>query len=157
MKEFYENFYKMCSATGIVEQLVTAGYLTDFTTISPVGAEQILKSKFKENVGFTEIYRSKFKKNNIGIVGKTGDPSSVSNKLNRFVLQYGYSEDVILEATDLYIKSVDNPTYIMQADYFIFKRDGFKSEEKSMLASFCEQVVDNRDGEGEIKSYGDTL
>lgn len=146
----------MCQATGIIDQLVTAGYLLDELTISPIGAEQILKSKIKEDVGFGEIYRAKFKKNNIGIAGKTGDPSSVLNKLNRFVLQYGYSEDVILKATDLYLKSTDNPIYIMEADYFIFKRDGYKSEEKSKLASFCEQILDNEIVEGD-ESYGDTL
>jgi hypothetical protein len=67
------------------------------------------------------------------------DRISVSNKLKRFILQFGYSKEQIMVATKNYITEMrGSPDYIQEADYFIFKKDHKKNEERSKLAAWCE-------------------
>lgn len=140
MIDNFENFYKLCLVTGVVKQLEQAGFLTDENTLSNLGAEQILKV-YDVEITIGEKFKEKFSKKNIGIAGKLGDKSAVINKLKRFKLQYGYNDETILKAVDLYLQENRlKPQFIMKADYFIFKRDGFKSEERSELSVWCEMV-----------------
>lgn len=79
-------------------------------------------------------------------VGSMGDKMNVIKKLSIFMNSYPeYGKEIILKATDRYIKHTakDNYKYIMQLDYFISKlREDGKT---SMLASICEEVVEGVD------------
>ena len=144
----FENFYKLCLVTGVVKQLEQAGFLVDENTLSNLGAEQVLKV-YDVEISVAEKYKEKFSKKHIGVAGKLGDKIAIINKLKRFKLQYGYSDEVILKAVDLYLQENRlKPQFIMKADYFIFKRDGFKNEERSELAVWCETV-----DEEDVKIY----
>lgn len=137
LENFHENFYKLCSSLGIVEQLVTSGYLESPTLINNKGAEQLVKANLTDDLSWIEEYRELFKKSNTGRPGLCSDLLSVTNKMKRFQVQFGYTKDQILEATRDYIKDTD-PNFIQEADYFIFKKDGKKNEERSKLAAWCE-------------------
>lgn len=137
LENFHENFYKLCLSLGVVDQLVTSGYLESPTLINNKGAEQLVKANVVEDLSWIEEYRELFKKANTGRAGLCSDLLSVTNKMKRFQVQFGYSKDQILEATRSYIKDTD-PSFIQEADYFIFKKDGKKNEERSKLAAWCE-------------------
>lgn len=137
LDNFHENFYKLCTSLGIVDQLVTAGYLETPTMITNKGAEQLVKANLTDDLSWIEEYRDLFKKANTGRAGLCSDSLSVTSKMKRFQIQFGYSKDQILQATKDYIKDTD-PSFIQEADYFIFKKDGKKNEERSKLAAWCE-------------------
>lgn len=137
LENFHENFYKLCLSLGVVDQLVTSGYLENPTLINNKGAEQLVKANIVEELDWIEEYRELFKKANTGRAGLCSDLLSVTNKMKRFQVQFGYTKDQILEATRSYIKDTD-PSFIQEADYFIFKKDGKKNEERSKLAAWCE-------------------
>lgn len=139
MSDFNENFYKMCIALGVVDQLIQSGYMVDANTLSGKGAEQVVKAFVTEELDWVEEYRKLFSKNSTGKSGLMSDKISVSNKLKRFILQFGYSKEKILLATKNYITEMKGtPEFIQEADYFIFKRDNKKNEERSKLAAWCE-------------------
>lgn len=91
---------------------------------------------------FVDKYRDLFSSKSLKMAGKMGDRPSVLKKLERFKLQYPqFTEDIIFQATQDYIKAnLHQPMYIMDADNFIFKIERYKTEEKSRLAAFCEEV-----------------
>ena len=90
---------------------------------------------------FIEEYRMLFKDKKPGAMG---DKKGCGNKMVQFFEEYKeYANvDTILKATKRYIDSVNDYTYIKQADYFIYKDDKNK-QRTSMLASFCEEIVLN--------------
>lgn len=140
-----ENFYKLCQSLGIIDQLIESGFMLDPKTISNRGAEQLIKANLVDTPTFADKFREKFSKNNLGVAGKKGDPHSIVNKLKRFVVQYEYPEETILKAVDAYLmENQMKPQYIMKASNFVFKRQGFKDEEISELAVWCDEV-DNDD------------
>lgn len=99
-----------------------------------------LKNKLPDKtliLDWIEEYRNLFDKSNIGVAGKKSTSKSCQNKMEKFLKEYNYSKQQILEATKLYI-SKTNPLYIRQADYFISKIvDG---TETSTLATWCEEI-----------------
>lgn len=92
----------------------------------------------KEIESYVDEYRNLFK----GLKpGSMGDKKACVKKLVQFYKEYAEyaNKDLILSATKRYINSLNNYTYLKQADYFIFKQDHTKID-KSMLASYCEEI-----------------
>ena len=73
-----------------------------------------------------------------------GDKKACTKKMAKFYKEYPEyaSKEIVLKATKRYIDTLDNYQYLKQADYFIYKQDGSKID-KSLLAVYCEEVVDN--------------
>ena len=68
-----------------------------------------------------------------------GSPQAVKDKLTKWINNNPqYSFDDILKAADMYIKSVNNPTYLQRADYFIEKIE--KGVATSRLSAFIEEI-----------------
>lgn len=84
---------------------------------------------------------NKFSTKNLGVSGKTSDKSSVVKRLIKFLSEYDYTLDEILQATDLYISTLKQQgsiKYIRECGYFIFKKiDGV---DISDLAKWCEEL-----------------
>jgi hypothetical protein len=49
-----------------------------------------------------------------------------------------YTPENILKAADIYIKSLNNYTYLQQSDYFIYKKEGVA--EHSRLSAFIDEI-----------------
>jgi hypothetical protein len=89
-------------------------------------------------------YAQKFTKKNIGIIGKTSTPKLISEKLTRFMKEYKFDKETILNATDMYInfwKKQGKPQFIREAHYFVYKRTE-RGSETSDLASWCQTYLD---------------
>lgn len=142
-----KNFYQMCLETGIVEQLVKKGYMTDSHTISGKGFQQLVKGLKNskeppaEDLTWVENYRKLFSKDSCGIPGKMDDLYSVKAKMQRFIMQFNYSEEIIMKAATQYVKEHRNSPYITGAGYLIFKATENRSEERSLLAGLCEEMT----------------
>ncbi len=71
-------------------------------------------------------------------------PIAIINKMKNFVKRYGYSSDIIIKATKLYIEdrtnANDNHRYTRNSSYFISKDQGDKYI--SDLATWCKKVID---------------
>lgn len=85
--------------------------------------------------GFIEEFRNKWK----GLKpGSMGSLSTCKEKMKRWMQENPtYSSQQILNAANVYINSLDNYTYLQQADYFIYKKDG--KEESSRLSAFIDE------------------
>jgi hypothetical protein len=92
---------------------------------------------------FIEEFRDKWK----GLKpGSMGSLSTCKEKMKRWMRENPtYSPQQILNAADIYINSLNDNTYLQQADYFIYKKDG--KEESSRLSAFVDEteikVTDN--------------
>lgn len=88
---------------------------------------------------FIEEFRNKWK----GLKpGSMGSINSCKEKMKRWMQENPtYSPQQILTAAKIYINSLDNYTYLQQADYFIYKKDG--KEESSRLSSFVDEIDTN--------------
>lgn len=94
---------------------------------------------------FVDKYRKLFKGKKVGAMG---DRNACIKKFKWFFDMYPqYDEEIILTATEKYIKSCRNNEYVFlqQADYFIRKQDVDKIE-RSRLASYCEELDDKNEG-----------
>ena len=119
----------------------------DITTAlpeSPEPSEPSVKSSSKEIVlsaTFLGEFIGKFSTKNIGIAGKTTDKSSVVKRLIKFLTEYDYTLEEILQATDLYIdtlKQQGSIRFIRECGYFIYKKiDGV---DQSDLAKWCYEL-----------------
>ena len=49
-----------------------------------------------------------------------------------------YSKEDIIKAAKIYINSLDNYTFLQQADYFIYKKDAYG--ESSILSAFIDDI-----------------
>ena len=100
--------------------------------------DAILEAKISD---FIEDYRKLFKGKK---PGSMGDLQGCKDKMLLFFKEYSEFADkeLILAATSKYIESVNDYTYLKQADYFIYKHDNNKKR-ISMLAAMCEEVEDN--------------
>ncbi len=83
--------------------------------------------------------------------GSMGSEQACKDKLIRWMeLNPKYSKEQILNAVDIYLKSLNNYTYLQQADYFIYKKEG--RDEHSRLSAFIdEELVNNDDWTSQIK------
>jgi hypothetical protein len=72
----------------------------------------------------------------------------LDNKLKKFVKEYKYTQETILEATKCYVEesAIKGYAYMKVANYFIYKNN------ESMLASACEAVKDGGVDSGGISS-----
>lgn len=86
--------------------------------------------------GFIEEFRNKWK----GLKpGSMGSLSTCKEKMKRWMRENPtYSPQQILKAADIYINSLNSLTYLQQADYFIYKKDG--KEESSRLSAFIDEI-----------------
>lgn len=74
--------------------------------------------------------------------GSMGSEKACRDKMYRWMEENPrYTIEDILKAAKLYIKSVNDLTYLQSADYFIFKKDS--KEESSRLSAFIDEV-DNK-------------
>lgn len=91
-----------------------------------------------EITNWIDEYRNEFKGFKVGAMG---DRKACINKMITFFKENPSYNDkaVVLRAARMYIASVNNPLYLMRADYFINKEDGNKNK-VSTLAIFVEEV-----------------
>ncbi len=95
-------------------------------------------SPFTVSNEFVKTYRDLFSKSKIQIIGKQGDEAAVKRNLIAFMKEYEVNEEQILKLAEMYIESVKDPTYIMQADYCLYKeKSGVKT---SKLGEFLEYL-----------------
>jgi hypothetical protein len=108
--------------------------------------DAILEAKITD---FIEQYRILFKGKKPGAMG---DLQGCKDKMLLFYKEYSdYADrDIILGATAKYINSINDYTYMKQADYFIYKEDNNKKK-TSLLASFCEEIQMNNGVYNEIQ------
>lgn len=72
-------------------------------------------------------------------VGSMGSENSCKDKMIRWMKENPrYSKQDILKSARIYLKSVNDYTYLQAADYFIFKKDG--KEESSRLSAFIDET-----------------
>ena len=85
---------------------------------------------------FIVEYRNKWK----GLKpGSMGGLSSCKMKMMRWMSDNpDYTPAQILKAADIYIQSLNNYTYLQQADYFIYKKEGYS--EQSRLSAFIDEI-----------------
>jgi hypothetical protein len=100
--------------------------------------EELTKTEVSD---WYEEYRELFKKTRKR--GSTGSRASVIEKLSRFVISYPeYTKEQILKATESYIRTcAPSYKYLMQADYFISKKDD-EGTVRSRLLTFLEEDID---------------
>ena len=72
-------------------------------------------------------------------VGSMGSLSSCKVKMMKWMEENPeYTSQQILKAADIYISSLNNYIYLQQADYFIYKKEGFS--EQSRLSAFIDEI-----------------
>lgn len=98
-----------------------------------VKSDRIINSELDSLVS---AFRGKFK----GLKpGSMGSESSCKLKLYRWMKENPqYTKEQILNAADVYVKSLNNYQYLQQADYFIYKKEG--RDEQSKLSAFIDEV-----------------
>lgn len=89
---------------------------------------------------------------------KAGSPSSCLRKMKDFFAKHpSVRKDDVIAATKMYITSVNDPNYLQQADYFIFKNSDNKSSFTSRLEQYLEILKESRKkigNNGGIKMMG---
>lgn len=76
---------------------------------------------------------------------KAGSASGCVKKMKDFFRKHpAVRKQDVIEATKLYIQTVDDPTYLQQADYFIIKNSDVKSSFSSRLEQFLELINDKK-------------
>ena len=82
---------------------------------------------------------------------KAGSLSSCTRKMKEFFKKHpAVRKQDVIEAAKMYIQSVNDPTYLQQADYFIFKNSDTKSSFTSRLEQYLELI---RLNQGESDNY----
>jgi hypothetical protein len=113
--------------------------LISIEKISSSNKKRIVKSDRLVNVelnSFINDFRNKFK----GLKpGSMGSESACKLKMFRWMKENPqYTSEQILNATEIYIKSLNNYQYLQQADYFIYKKEG--KDEQSKLSAFIDEI-----------------
>lgn len=86
---------------------------------------------------------------------KAGSSSSCLRKMKDFFAKHpSVRKDDVIAAAKMYISSVNDPTYLQQADYFIFKNSDTKSSFTSRLEQYLELLKESRKQVGGIKMMG---
>jgi hypothetical protein len=147
---FYEVLWKLLEkeqklkewqALGLLVQKDNEWYWT-LGALESLGVESALG--LTVTTDWISEYAQKFTKKNIGIIGKTSTPKLISEKLTRFMKEYKFDKETILNATDMYInfwKKQGKPQFIREAHYFVYKRTE-RGSETSDLASWCQTYLD---------------
>ena len=117
--------------------------LIELISIDKIGSvsnkKEIKKSQrllLSEVNSFIVEFRDKWK----GLkVGSMGSLSSCKMKMMKWMEENPeYTPQQILKAADIYINSLNNYTYLQQADYFIYKKEGLA--EHSRLSAFIDEI-----------------
>ena len=146
---FYEVLWKILEKDRKLEEWVALGLLVEkqnewywtAEALEELGVESALS--LTTNSDWIKTYSEKFSKKNIGIIGKTSTPKQIAEKLDRFIKEYEFDKETILNATDMYIsfwKKQGKPQFIREAHYFIYKKTE-KGSETSDLASWCQTYL----------------
>lgn len=114
--------------------------LISIEKISSSNKKRIVKSDRLVNNelnSFINDFRNKFK----GLKpGSMGSESACKLKMFRWMKENPqYTPEQILNATEIYIKSLNNYQYLQQADYFIYKKEG--KDEQSKLSAFIDEIA----------------
>jgi hypothetical protein len=150
--EKYDNYYKKLEEKQFIkihneENHITLREKTNLL-IQKVEVESLSfvnnKKQIKKSVRllnnqvneFIEEFRNKWK----GLKpGSMGSPNTCKEKMKRWMSENPeYTPQQILNAADIYINSLNNHTYLQQADYFIYKKEG--KDEQSRLSAFIDEV-----------------
>jgi len=76
--------------------------------------------------------------------GSMGSEQGCKEKLFRWMKNNpDYSKEDIIKAAKIYINSLDNYTFLQQADYFIYKKDAYG--ESSRLSAFIDEIEKKED------------
>lgn len=121
----------------------------DFVSIDRVGSisnkrvvkksERLLNTDLND---FVETFRNKWKGLKPGSMGSVG---ACTDKMLKWMRENpSYSREQILKAADIYIKSLNNYTYLQAADYFIYKKDAHG--ESSKLSAFIDEIDTKSEG-----------
>lgn len=117
--------------------------LIELISINKIGSvhnkKEIKKSQrllLNEVNSFIVDFRNKWK----GLKpGSMGSLAACKMKMLRWMEENPeYTPEQIIKAADIYIKSLNNLTYLQQADYFIYKKEGFV--EQSRLSAFIDEI-----------------
>ena len=113
--------------------------LISIEKISSSNKKRIVKSDRLVNSelnSFINDFRNKFK----GLKpGSMGSESACKLKMFRWMKENPqYTPEQILNATEIYVKSLNNYQYLQQADYFIYKKEG--KDEQSKLSAFIDEI-----------------
>ena len=146
---FYEVLWKILLKEQKIQEWVALGLLVKKDNEwywTPEALESVDVEKALSLItefDWLETFIEKFSRKSIGIVGKTSSVKQVGEKMERFVKEYNFDKETILEATDMYIrhwKKQGSPQFIRQAHYFIYKRTE-RGSETSDLATWCETYL----------------
>ncbi len=137
--EEYEKSFGSCKKE-LIKQGIILNNPTKYEDVilsnkfTGVSADQLIDS-------FLDDYRDKFKNKKTGAIGSK---SGCKKKLEVFFQEFPeyMDKDLILSATDRYINSCrkDGFKFLMQADYFIYKRKDDGGGNVSTLAIYCEEI-----------------
>ena len=124
--------------------------LLEFLSIEKIGSlksEKVVKKsaraiKVKISDDFVNEFRNKWK----GLKpGSMGSFAACKEKLIRWMSDNpSYETEQILKAADIYINSLTNYTYLQQADYFVYKKEG--KDEHSRLGAFIDEIETKSEG-----------
>lgn len=144
VEEYFPNSYEKYIAS-----LSKLGYILNNEKDEIALANIVLnKSKLKKLFGeidssdkWIDEYRQLFKGKKAGAMGSR---TACIKKMDKFITEFGFSKDVILDATRRYINQCRDNSYfyLQQADYFIYKNEVMAGStiEHSKLSTFCEEV-----------------
>lgn len=132
------NFILRQKATDILNNLTVEVDIKVDNKLKIKKSSRIINENIDNNV---ELFRNKWK----GLkLGSMGSPKSCKDKLVRWMKENPkYNIEDILKAADAYINSLNDFTYLQQADYFIFKKEG--KEESSRLSAFIDEIDDYKE------------
>ncbi len=161
---FYDVLFKLCVKENFLESLKEKGFLEEtdesykFTKegLEKAGVKKELKIEGKKQkdektdsqafVDLVNAMRDLFHKDNLGVIGKRSTFADTFPKLARFKQEYGYSDNIILGATKLYVDHIKKTHgFPRELHYFVYKRlEGAKDSEISDLAKWCEEFQEEK-------------
>ena len=142
---FYESGVEIQIPEKDFERFVTLGLLIEESGkyFSNVGKAYFVKKSTGDIEAWIDDWRNAWKGKKIGAMG---DRNACLQKMKQFLSEYPqYDKDLIYLARDAYINSMEGSfTFLMQADYFIFKQDpSARKVSRSKLAALCEDIKNN--------------
>jgi hypothetical protein len=166
-----KSLYKIDCFREDIHNLLLKGYLRggnpenrydinfDKSTIISIFKEEIKTEEESEDIltwsqfvtAFRETFPAGIKSGGFYVRSSERD---LDNKLKKFVKEYKYSQDTILEATQAYVdeSAIKGYAYMKVANYFIYKNN------ESMLAGACGAIEDGGvDSGGLSKMFNDDI
>lgn len=109
------------------------------------------KVDLEKDIEWIEEFMQKFANKNVGVSGKSSNKKAVVKKMNQYLIDYDFSKEEIITATEAYIDNLKNTNsirFIQESHYFISKV--VEGVQTSNLAKWCEEVRNNG---GSAKKY----